>query len=50
MKMFEFGVAKGIPMINVHDAYAVSVNNKNITEVAMNKYRYEVLEEYKSRW
>ena len=50
MKMFEFGVAKGIPMINVHDAYAVSVNNKNITEEAMNKYRYEVLEEYKSRW
>ena len=50
MKMFEFGVSKGIPMINVHDAYAVSVNNKNITEEAMNKYRYEVLEEYKSRW
>jgi hypothetical protein len=50
MKMFEFGVSKGIPMINVHDAYAVSVSNKNITEEAMNKYRYEVLEEYKSRW
>jgi hypothetical protein len=50
MKMFEFGVAKGIPMINVHDAYAVNVNNKNIIEEAMNKYWYEVLEEYKSRW
>ena len=50
MKMFEFGVAKGIPMINVHDAYAVNKHNQNITQEAMNKYRYEVLEEYKSRW
>lgn len=50
MKMFEFGVAKGIPMINVHDAYAVAKSNKVVTEEAMNKYWYEVLEEYKSRW
>ncbi len=50
MKMFEFGVAKGIPMINIHDAYAVSKCNKEITMEAMDKYRYEVLEEYKSRW
>ena len=50
MKMFEFGVAKGIPMINVHDAYAVSASNEMITKEAMDKYRYEVLEEYKSRW
>jgi hypothetical protein len=50
MKMFEFGVAKGIPMINIHDAYAVSKSNQEITKEAMNKYRYEVLEEYKSRW
>jgi hypothetical protein len=50
MKMFEFGVAKGIPMINVHDAYAVSASNEMITKKAMDKYRYEVLEEYKHRW
>ncbi len=50
MKMFEFGVAKGIPMINVHDAYAVNIDNQKIIQEAMNKYRYEVLEEYKSRW
>ena len=50
MKMFVFGVAKGIPMINVHDAYAVSASNEMITKEAMDKYRYEVLEEYKSRW
>ena len=50
MKMFEFGVAKGIPMINVHDAYAVSASNEMITKEALDKYRYEVLEEYKSRW
>jgi hypothetical protein len=50
MKMFEFAVAKGIPMINVHDAYAVNKHNQMITEESMNKYRYEVLEEYKSRW
>jgi hypothetical protein len=50
MKMFEFGVAKGIPMINVHDAFAVSKSNEEITKEAMDKYRYEVLEEYKSRW
>ena len=50
MKMFEFGVAKGIPMINVHDAYAVNKHNQNITQESMNKYRYEVLEEYKSKW
>ena len=43
MKMFEFGVAKGIPMINVHDAYAVNKHNQMITEESMNKYRYEVL-------
>jgi hypothetical protein len=50
MKMFEFGVAKEIPMINIHDAYAVSKSNEEITKDAMDKYRYEVLEEYKSRW
>jgi hypothetical protein len=50
MKMFEFGVAKGIPMINVHDAYAVNASNEEVTKEAMDKYRYEVLEEYKSRW
>ena len=50
MKMFEFGVAKGIPMINVHDAYAVTKSNEGVTKEAMDKYRYEVLEEYKSRW
>jgi hypothetical protein len=48
--MFEFAVAKGIPMINVHDAYAVNKHNQMITEESMNKYRYEVLEEYKSKW
>ena len=50
MKMFEFGVAKGIPIINVHDAYAVTKSNEVVTKEAMDKYRYEVLEEYKSRW
>ena len=50
MKMFEFGVAKGIPMINVHDAYAITKSNEVVTKEAMDKYRYEVLEEYKSRW
>ena len=42
--------AKEIPMINIHDAYAVSKSNEEITKDAMDKYRYEVLEEYKSRW
>jgi hypothetical protein len=50
MKMFEFGVAKGIPMINVHDAYAVTKSNEVVIKEAMDKYRYEVLEEYKARW
>lgn len=50
MKMFEFGVAKGIPMINVHDAYAVNKSNQVATEEAMYKYWHEVLEENKSRW
>ena len=40
MKMFEFGVAKGIPMINVHDAYAVNINNLDVIKEAMSQYRY----------
>jgi len=48
MKMFQAAVHYGIPMVNVHDAYAV--NRKYFTSVAplMNQYREEVLEAYKS--
>ena len=47
MKMFQAAVRDGIPMVNIHDAYAV--NNENVGQVntLMNQYREEVLETYK---
>ena len=47
MKMFSAAVHYGIPIVNVHDAYAV--NRKHFARVAplMNQLREEVLEAYK---
>ena len=47
MKMFSAAVHYGIPIVNVHDAYAV--NRKHFARVAplMNQHREEVLEAYK---
>uniref|UniRef100_UPI00404730AA hypothetical protein n=1 Tax=Shewanella sp. TaxID=50422 RepID=UPI00404730AA len=47
VKMFQAAVRDGIPMVNIHDAYAV--NNENVGRVSalMNQYREEVLETYK---
>lgn len=46
MKMFAFAVREGIPMVNVHDAYAVNKEHQHIVSRTMNQYREEVLEAY----
>ena len=47
MRMFAYAVKEEIPMINVHDAYAVNERHTNTVWAAMNRYREEVLDEYK---
>ncbi len=46
MKMFAFAVREEIPMVNVHDAYAVNKEHQGLVWAAMNAYREEVLETY----
>ena len=46
MKMFAFAVREKIPMVNVHDAYAVNKEHQGLVWAAMNAYREEVLETY----
>ena len=47
MKMFNAAVHYGIPMVNVHDAYAVNQKHSAKVDALMNQYREEVLEAYK---
>ena len=47
MKMFQAAVYYGIPMVNVHDAYAVNQKHSAKVGALMNQYREEVLEAYK---
>jgi len=47
MKMFQAAVRDGIPMVNIHDAYAVNNENVGRVNALMNQYREEVLETYK---
>ena len=47
MKMFQAAVHYGIPMVNVHDAYAVNQKHSAKVGALMNQYREEVLEAYK---
>ena len=47
MKMFSAAVHYGIPMVNVHDAYAVNQKHSAKVDALMNQYREEVLEAYK---
>ena len=47
IKMFAAAVREGIPMINIHDAYAVNQPNASRTQRLMKQYREEVLEVYK---
>ena len=45
IRMFRWAVADKIPMINVHDAYAVSPSHGAITFNAMHEFRNEVVSE-----
>jgi hypothetical protein len=47
IKMFASAASEGIPMINIHDAYAVNQPYTSRTQKLMNQYREEVLEAYK---
>ena len=47
MKMFQAAVHYGIPIVNVHDAYAVNQKHSVKVGALMNQYREEVLEAYK---
>lgn len=47
MRMFALAVEEGIPMVNVHDAYAINSKYFNVVSSAMNQYREEVVEVYK---
>ncbi len=47
IKMFAAAVREGIPMVNIHDAYAVNHPNSSRTKKLMNQYRDEVLEAYR---
>jgi hypothetical protein len=47
IKMFAMVVEEGIPMVNIHDAYAVhKVHAGTVTE-AMNQYKEAVIETYR---
>ena len=45
IKMFRWAVAEQIPMINVHDAFAVSPSNGALTHNAMHEFRDEAVRE-----
>jgi hypothetical protein len=47
IKMFAMAVKEGIPMVNIHDAYAVNKIHAGTVAETMNQYREEVLETYK---
>jgi len=47
IKMFAMAVKEGIPMVNIHDAYAVNKIHAGTVTETMNQYREEVLETYK---
>ena len=47
IKMFALAVKEGIPMVNIHDAYAVNKIHARTVAETMNQYREEVLETYK---
>ncbi len=48
MKMFTYAVQEGIPMVNIHDAYAVNETYASKVMHKMNIAREEVLESYES--
>jgi hypothetical protein len=50
MKMFTYAVQEGIPMVNIHDAYAVNMAHEAQVKRRMNIAREEVLEAYKSMY
>lgn len=45
LKMFRWAVDNQIPLINVHDAYAVSPSHEAITLDAMHQFRDEAISE-----
>ena len=47
IKMFAAAVRESVPMVNIHDAYAVNQPNASRTKNLMNQYREEVLEAYR---
>jgi hypothetical protein len=47
LQMFALAVREGIPMVNVHDAYAVNKEHQGLVGATMKQYREEVLEAYK---
>lgn len=49
IRMLDFAVKNEIPLINVHDAYAVNSRFKSIIEKQMHQFRYEVLEDNKQK-
>ncbi len=48
MKMFAYAIQEGIPMVNIHDAYAVNETYASKVMHKMNIAREEVLESYES--
>ena len=48
MKMFAYAIREGVPMVNIHDAYAVNEVHTTKVMKTMNIAREEVLEAYKS--
>ena len=45
LKMFQWAIDNQIPLLNVHDAYAVNPSNGAVTHNAMHEFRDEVIKE-----
>ena len=45
LRMFEWGVREGIPLINIHDAFAVSLEHRTKTYEAMHQFRNDVIKD-----
>jgi hypothetical protein len=45
LRMFEWGVREDIPLINIHDAFAVSLEHRTKTYEAMHHFRNDVLKD-----
>ena len=45
LRMFEWGVREGIPLINIHDAFAVNLEHRTKAHEAMHQFRDDVIKE-----